>query len=105
MMSGSPVATFRDPAGSLSFEDRVVRNIHSSSREAVLEFVESSFFRRHTDNGDLIAETVEDLGGRLRLLPPRRWICRWRAMGALRWCDGRCWAMAESSSCWRRGPR
>ena len=40
MTSGSPGATFRDPAGSLSFEDDlVVRRIGAPAREAVLDFL------------------------------------------------------------------
>jgi SAM-dependent methyltransferase len=75
MTSASPKATFRDPAGSLSFEDDlVIRRIAESARATALEFLESSFCRRAQFRGDLIASTIDDSAGPdgvLRLLHPR----------------------------------
>src|SRR6478672_6778709 len=72
MTAAEPVATFRDPAGSLSFEnDLVIRRIDPSARSSVLEFVESSFCRSLQERGDLIGSTTDDAEGLLRLLHPR----------------------------------
>ena len=72
MTSAAPVATFRDPAGSLSFEDDlVIRRIDPAARSSVLEFVESPLCRAMQERGDLVASTVEDAEGHLRLLHPR----------------------------------
>ncbi len=72
MIATLPGPTFRDPAGSLHFEDdRVVRSIHPSSRVAVLEFLESPFCLRAQKRGDLVAATAEDAEAGLRLIHPR----------------------------------
>src|ERR1700678_30961 len=71
-MTVAPLATFRDPAGSLSFEDDVaVRRIGANAREDVLEFLESPFCRRAQLRGDLIAAHIDDSADGLRLLHPR----------------------------------
>ena len=71
-MTLAPLATFRDPAGSLSFEDDVaVRRIGVAARESVLEFLESPFCRRAQLRGDLIAAHIDDSDVGLRLLHPR----------------------------------
>jgi FkbM family methyltransferase len=71
----SPVAaepTFRDPAGSLVVErDRAVRTIRPEFREPVFEFLNSSFYRRAVELGDIVASDVEDDAGGLRLIHPR----------------------------------
>ncbi len=71
----SPVAaepTFRDPAGSLVVErDRAVRTIRPEFREPVFEFLNSSFYRRAVERGDMIASVVEDDADGLRLIHPR----------------------------------
>jgi len=65
-------ATFRDPAGSLSFEDDfAVRRIGAASRDEVLEFLESPFCRRAQLRGDLIATHIDDARDGLRLFHPR----------------------------------
>jgi len=67
-----PDPTFRDPAGSLSFEDDlVVRRIHPAAREAVLDFLASPFCRSLELRGDMVASTVEDTPAGLRLLHPK----------------------------------
>jgi SAM-dependent methyltransferase len=72
MTSRSPRATFRDPAGSLSFEDdQVIRRIGHGSREAVLELLESPFCAAMQQRGDLIAAEIEDSGGVLCLRHPK----------------------------------
>jgi SAM-dependent methyltransferase len=72
MTSGVPCPTFRDPAGSLSFEDdRVVRTIHSSARVELLEFLGSPLCHRLQQRGDLVGATIDDSGGELRLIHPR----------------------------------
>ena len=61
MTSALPGATFRDPAGSLSFEDnQVIRRIDPSMRVEVLELLESPFCRALQKRGDLIEAEVED---------------------------------------------
>lgn len=71
----SPVAaepTFRDPAGSLVVEhDRAVRAIRAEFREPVFEFLNSNFYRRAVERGEMIASDVEDNAGGLRLIHPR----------------------------------
>ena len=63
--------TFRDPAGSLSFEDDlVVRTIHPAAREQVLEFLSSSFYARLVAEDDMVASTIDDTPAGLRLLHP-----------------------------------
>jgi len=72
MTLASPSATFRDPAGSLTFEDdRVVRRIMAASRGEVLEFLESSFCRKLQHRGDLIDAAIDDSGKDLFLHHPR----------------------------------
>jgi len=64
--------TFRDPAGSLSFEDDlVVRTIHPAAREQVLEFLSSSFYARLVAEDDMVASTIDDTPAGLRLLHPK----------------------------------
>jgi SAM-dependent methyltransferase len=64
--------TFRDPAGSLSFEgDRVVRKIHPAARQPVLEFVTSAFCERLQKQGDMVVSTVDDAPSGLQLLHPK----------------------------------
>jgi hypothetical protein len=73
MTSAAPVATFRDPAGSLSFEDDlVVRLIDPAARRDVLELVDAPFCQSLQRRGDLIDATVDDSPAGLRLLHPRR---------------------------------
>jgi SAM-dependent methyltransferase len=72
MTSGFPGATFRDPAGSLSFEENhAVRTIAAPAREAVLDFLESPFCCNLQQHGDLIAAEIDDSGRELRLLHPK----------------------------------
>jgi SAM-dependent methyltransferase len=72
MSSEFPGATFRDPAGSLSFEeDRVVRRIGAPAREAVLDFLGSPLCRKLQERGDLIAAEIDDSGKELRLQHPK----------------------------------
>ena len=64
--------TFRDPAGSLVVEhDRAVRTIRPEFREAVFEFLNSSFYRGAVERGEMVASEVEDDAGGLRLIHPR----------------------------------
>ena len=71
----SPAAaepTFRDPAGSLVVErDRAVRTIRPEFRDSVFEFLNSNFYRRAVERGDMIASDVEDDAEGLRLIHPR----------------------------------
>jgi hypothetical protein len=72
MTSGTPTATFRDPAGSLSLEgDFAVRTIHPSARDQVLDFVSSPFCNRLQDRGDMVAITIENTPAALQLLHPK----------------------------------
>jgi 2-polyprenyl-3-methyl-5-hydroxy-6-metoxy-1,4-benzoquinol methylase len=72
MTLASPSATFRDPAGSLSFvDDQVVRRIGAASRFDVLDLLDSSFCRAMQQRGDLINAAIEDTGEDLRLRHPR----------------------------------
>jgi SAM-dependent methyltransferase len=72
MTSSPPSPTFRDPAGSLRFEDdKVIRSIHASSRAAVLEFLGSPFCLRAQERGDLIAATIDESASELQLVHPR----------------------------------
>ena len=65
--------TFRDPAGSLRFEQgHVVRTIREDARTWVLEFISSDFCRQAQERGDLISARVEDApGAGLELIHPR----------------------------------
>jgi len=68
----APASTFRDPAGSLHLEDdRAVRTIHPAAREQVLEFLHSPLRERLEASGDMVATTIEDTPGGLRLIHPR----------------------------------
>jgi SAM-dependent methyltransferase len=68
----SPGATFRDPAGSLSFEDdQVIRRIDASARTAVLDLLDSPFCTSLQQRGDLIGAEIEDSTPHLRLRHPR----------------------------------
>lgn len=72
MTPGTPTATFRDPAGSLSLEgDFAVRTIHPDARDQVLEFVSSPFCGRLQDRGDMVATTIQDTSAGLQLLHPK----------------------------------
>ena len=73
MSEASPRATFRDPAGSLSFAaEHAVRTIGAPAREAALEFLLSDFCRKAQGRGDLIAAEIHDASdGGLRLMHPR----------------------------------
>ncbi len=67
----TPRPTFRDPAGSLSFNDEfAVRTIAASAKESVLEFVTSPFCKRLQEQGRLIASSLEDSETGCRLLHP-----------------------------------
>ena len=72
MTHGTPTATFRDPAGSLSLEgDLAVRTIHPEARDQVMGFVTSPFCDRLQDRGDMVAITVRNTPAGLQLLHPR----------------------------------
>jgi SAM-dependent methyltransferase len=72
MTSALPSATFRDPSGSLSFEDDlVIRRIGALARPAVLDFLDSAFCRTLQERGDLIDATVEDSSTGLCLRHPK----------------------------------
>ena len=74
MTSALPGATFRDPAGSLSFEDNlVIRRIDPSARGVVLDLLESPFCRTMQQRGDLIDAVIDnsDSDGGLRLHHPK----------------------------------
>ena len=64
--------TFRDPAGSLVVErDRAVRTIRPEFRESVFEFLNSNFYRRAVEHGEMIPSDIEDDEEGLRLIHPR----------------------------------
>ena len=64
--------TFRDPAGSLVVErDRAVRTIRPEFREPVFEFLNSNFYGRAVERGEIIASDVENDEDGLRLIHPR----------------------------------
>ncbi len=72
MTNGTPTATFRDPAGSLSLEgDFAVRTIHPSARDQVMEFVTSQFCSKLQDRGDMVAITIKNTPAGLQLLHPK----------------------------------
>jgi SAM-dependent methyltransferase len=72
MTSRSPSATFRDPAGSLSFQDGlVIRRISAAARGDVLDLLDSSFCRTLQQRGDLIDATIDTSGEELLLHHPR----------------------------------
>lgn len=67
-----PRATFRDPAGSLSFEaECVVRRIDASARAEVLDLLDMPFFAAMQARGDLVGTEVDDSGHALSLRHPR----------------------------------
>ena len=64
--------TFRDPAGSLVVErDRAVRTIRPEFRESVIEFLDSGFYRRAVERGEMVASNIEQTADGLRLIHPR----------------------------------
>lgn len=64
--------TFRDPAGSLVVErDRAVRKIRPEFRDRVFEFLNSPFYRRAVERGDVVSSDIEDDGDALLLIHPR----------------------------------
>ncbi|SNS31906.1 Methyltransferase domain-containing protein [Granulicella rosea] len=64
--------TFRDPAGSLLIVDNsVVRTIHPSARQAVLEFLASPFCLRMQERGDMVASIVDETSDTLQLHHPK----------------------------------
>jgi SAM-dependent methyltransferase len=68
----TPAPTFRDPAGSLRFEDQfAVRTIHPAARDQVMEFLSSEFCSRLQDRGDMVGTTLRDTPTSLSLLHPR----------------------------------
>ena len=72
MIAASPGTTFRDPAGSLSFEeDRVVRTIAPEMRAESLDFLQSSFCAELQQSGQLVGAEIDDSGDVLRLFHPR----------------------------------
>jgi 2-polyprenyl-3-methyl-5-hydroxy-6-metoxy-1,4-benzoquinol methylase len=72
MISAFPSATFRDPAGSLSFEeDRVIRRVASAARAEAIDLLESPFCKRLQERGDLIGAIIEESGNSLSLIHPR----------------------------------
>ncbi len=72
MTSGTPTATFRDPAGSLSLEDDfAVRTIHPAARDQVMEFVTSQFCSKLQERGDMVAITLRNTPAGLQLLHPK----------------------------------
>ena len=72
MTNGNPIATFRDPAGSLSLEgDFAIRTIHPEARDQVMEFVTSPFCKQLQDRGDMVGITIRNTPTGLQLLHPR----------------------------------
>ncbi|HEY4380748.1 MAG TPA: class I SAM-dependent methyltransferase [Acidobacteriaceae bacterium] len=72
MTSALPCATFRDPAGSLSFQDDlVIRRIDPSARAEVLDFLESPFCRAMQQRGDLVDAAIDDSNASLTLSHPK----------------------------------
>ncbi len=72
MNNGTPTATFRDPAGSLSLEgDLAVRTIRPDARAEVMEFVTSAFCSRLEDRGDMVGTTIRECPQGLQLLHPK----------------------------------
>jgi len=70
--SSYPAPTFRDPDGSLVLEDdRAVRTIRDSARLSVLRFLESPFYRRIQERGDVVATAIDDSPTGLFLHHPR----------------------------------
>ena len=64
--------TFRDPAGTLVVEqNRAVRTIRPEFREPVFEFLNSGFYIRAVERGDILSSAAEDGADGLRLIHPR----------------------------------
>ncbi len=72
MSAFPPLPTFRDPAGSLAFEDGlVVRRISHAAREEALEWVNSPLAALLVERGDMVSSTIDDTPEGLRLLHPK----------------------------------
>jgi hypothetical protein len=72
MTVASPCPTFRDPDGSLALEgDLAIRTISDASRLEVLRFLESPFYQRLQERGDVVSTIIDDSERTLRLLHPR----------------------------------
>lgn len=73
MTAHPPLATFRDPSGSLRFEgDRVVRRVHANQAVAALAFLQSPLAREWTEQGKLIETSIAGSeAGELTLEHPR----------------------------------
>jgi 2-polyprenyl-3-methyl-5-hydroxy-6-metoxy-1,4-benzoquinol methylase len=72
MTSAPPSATFRDPSGSLSFEDdRVIRKIDPSARAAVLDLLETPFCLAMQSRCDLIGAEIDESSSSLCLRHPK----------------------------------
>jgi len=72
MSETTPLPTFRDPAGSLAFEDGlVIRRINPAAREEALEWVNSPLAALLVERGDMVSSTIEDTPEGLRLLHPK----------------------------------
>jgi SAM-dependent methyltransferase len=72
MTSALPAATFRDPAGSLSFENnQVIRRIDASARAEVLDLLDSPFCTSMQQRGVLIDAEVQESKPDLRLRHPK----------------------------------
>ncbi len=72
MTSGLPNATFRDPSGSLSFEENlVIRKIDPSANADVLNFLKSRFCLAMQARGDLIDAEIDQSTSSLRLRHPK----------------------------------
>lgn len=72
MKAATPEPTFRDPAGSLAFEEgRVVRSIRPEARLGVLDFLGSALCLRLQQRGDLVGAAVDDSTSGLRLIHPK----------------------------------
>ena len=64
--------TFRDPAGTLVVEqNRAVRTIRPEFEEPVFDFLNSGFYARAVERGDMLSSTVDDGAEGLRLIHPR----------------------------------
>ena len=72
MTSALPNATFRDPSGSLSFEENlVIRKIDPSANADVLNFLKSPFCLAMQARGDLIDAEIDQSTSSLRLRHPK----------------------------------
>jgi SAM-dependent methyltransferase len=92
MTAAAPTPTFRDPAGSVSFEaGRVVRRVHGASRAYALDFVHSEFYRRLVARGDMVPSEIDDGPDGLRLLHPEIDVATY----PWEWCAAQWLAAAE----------